>query len=192
MMDINVNQYDKVLNYQKRYKDIKSINDLNLNENNIMKNLIIQFLHGDFIILTFENNNEKIIIFEDINYVKSNLLIGFFETKKTKNRIKFKIHLTYEKKFINLILKYLIYFENDNLDQLMYNNSTISFIFRDNFLNKMIFSLTYEELIHLQTFTDYFGINSLNKKINIVLNLIKATHESGVLINMKTPLSEYI
>ena len=70
----------------------------------------------------------------------------------------------------------------------------ISKIFsKDNFLNKLIFSLNCEELIHLQTFTDYFGINSLNEKINIVLDLIRTSmDDNGSLINMREPLSLYL
>tara|TARA_B110000285_G_scaffold216218_1_gene263304 strand:+ start:84 stop:707 length:624 start_codon:yes stop_codon:yes gene_type:complete len=192
MMDIDVNQYDKILNYQKRYKEIQSINDCSMKDNNIIKHIIINYLYGDFIILTFEDTDENIVVFDDINYIKSKLLRRLFKKKKRNKRNKFKIHLTYEEKYINIILKYLIYFENDDIE-LIYNNSLISFIFKDNFLNKLIFSLNCEELIHLQTFTDYFGINSLNEKINIVLDLIRTSmDDNGSLINMREPLSLYL
>jgi len=41
MMDINVNQYDKILEHQNRYLEIKSIAESSLEENNIIKNILI-------------------------------------------------------------------------------------------------------------------------------------------------------
>ena len=79
MMDINVNQYDKILEHQNRYLEIKSIAESSLEENNIIKNILIKYLYGDFIILVFEDDlDHNILIFEDINYEKSKLLRYLF------------------------------------------------------------------------------------------------------------------
>jgi len=83
VMDININQYNKILEYQDRYLEIKSIFGSLLEENNIIKNILIQYLYGDFIILTFsEDLDHNILIFKDINYKNSKLLNFFFEKKK--------------------------------------------------------------------------------------------------------------
>ena len=193
MMDININQYNKLLEHQNRYLEIKSIAESSLEDNNIIKNILIKLLYGDFIILTFEDNlDHNILIFEDINYEKSKLLINFFEKKKIIKNIKYKIHLNYEKKYINFILKYLIYANTDNI-ALKYNNGLINFIFQDNFFNKLIFNLSYEELIELKIYIDYFDIKSLNQKINIIISLIQnAITEQKQLINVKENLSTYL
>jgi hypothetical protein len=193
MMDININQYNKLLEHQNRYLEIKSIAESSLEDNNIIKNILIKLLYGDFIILTFEDNlDHNILIFEDINYEKSKLLINFFEKKKIIKNIKYKIHLKYEKKYINFILKYLIYANTDNI-ALKYNNGLINFIFQDNFFNKLIFNLSYEELIELKIYIDYFDIKSLNQKINIIISLIQnAITEQKQLINVKENLSTYL
>jgi hypothetical protein len=193
MMDININQYNKILEHQNRYLEIKSIAESSLEENNIIKNILIKYLYGDFIILTFaEDSDHNILIFEDINYQNSKLLNHFFEKKKEINRIKYKIHLNYEKKYINFLLKYLIY-SNTNHIELKYNNGLINFIFQDNFLNQLIFNLNYEELIELKIYIDYFDIECLNQKINIIINLIQnAIIEQKKLINVKAILSSYL
>jgi hypothetical protein len=193
MMDININQYNKLLEHQNRYLEIKSIAESSLEDNNIIKNILIKLLYGDFIILTFEDNlDHNILIFEDINYEKSKLLINFFEKKKIIKNIKYKIHLKYEKKYINFILKYLIYANTDNI-ALKYNNGLINFIFQDNFFNKLIFNLSYEELIELKIYIDYFDIKCLNQKINIIISLIQnAITEQKQLINVKENLSTYL
>jgi len=193
MMDININQYNKILEHQNRYLEIKSIAESSLEENNIIKNDLIKFLYGDFIILTFtDDSDHNILIFEDINYQNSKLLKYFFEKKKEINRIKYKIHLNYEKKYINFLLKYLIYSNTNNIE-LKYNNGLINFIFQDNFLNQLIFNLNYEELIELKIYIDYFDIECLNKKINIIINLIQnAIIEKKKLINVKAILSSYL
>ena len=83
IMDININQYNKILEHQNRYLEIKSIAESSLEENNIKKNILIKFLYGDFIILTFaEDSDHNILIFKDINYKNSKLLNYFFEKKK--------------------------------------------------------------------------------------------------------------
>ena len=193
MMDININQYNKILDHQTRYLEIKSIAECSLKENNIIKNILIKFLYGDFIILTFaEDSDHNILIFKDINYKNSKLLNYFFEKKKEINRIKYKIHLNYEKKYINFLLKYLIY-SNTNHIELKYNNGLINFIFEDNFINQLIFNLNYEELIKLKIYIDYFDIECLNNKINIIINLIQnAIIEQKELINVKAILSSYL
>lgn len=193
MMDININQYNKILDHQNRYLEIKSIAESSLEENNIIKNILIKFLYGDFIILTFaEDSDHNILIFEDINYKNSKLLTHFFEKKKEINRIKYKIHLNYEKKYINFLLKYLIYSNTSHIE-LKYNNGLINFIFQDNFLNQLIFNLNYEELIELKVYIDYFDIECLNNKINIIINLIQnAIIEQKKLINVKAILSSYL
>jgi len=193
MMDININQYNKILEHQKRYLQIKSIAESSLENNNIIKNILIDFLYGDFIILTFADNlDHNILIFKDINYKKSKLLINLFKKKNKKKKIKYKIHLNYEKKYINFILKYLIYINTDNIT-LKYNNGLINFIFQDNFFNQLIFNLTYEELIELQIYIDYFDIKCLNQKINIIINLIQtAITEKKQLINVNENLSTYL
>jgi len=193
MMDININQYNKILDHQNRYLEIKSIAESSLEENNIIKNILIKFLYGDFIILTFaEDSDHNILIFEDINYKNSKLLTYFFEKKKEINRIKYKIHLNYEKKYINFLIKYLIYSNTSDI-QLKYNNGLINFIFQDNFLNQLIFNLNYEELIELKVYIDYFDIECLNNKINIIINLIQnAIIEQKKLINVKAILSSYL
>ena len=193
MMDININQYNKILEHQNRYLGIKSIAESSLKENNILKNVLIQYLYGDFIILTFaEDLDHNILIFEDINYKNSKLLNIFFKKKKERNRIKYKIHLNYNKKYINFILKYLIY-SNSNHIELKYNNGLIHFMFQDNFLNQLIFNLNYEELIELKIYIDYFDIECLNHKINIIVDVINnAIIEQKTLINVKTILSSYL
>lgn len=193
VMDININQYNKILEYQDRYLEIKSIFGSLLEENNIIKNILIQYLYGDFIILTFsEDLDHNILIFKDINYKNSKLLNYFFEKKKEINRIKYKIHLNYNKKYINFLLNYLIY-SNTNDIELKYNNGLINFIFRDNFLNQLIFNLNYEELIELKKYIDYFDIVCLNDKINIIIDLIhNSIIEQKKLINVKTILSSYL
>lgn len=192
IMNINQKQFNKVLNYEKRYPVIKCINNSYLNENNIVKDLLINYLYGDFIILRFENNID-VIFFEDINYIKSKLLVNFFKKKKENIKNKFKINLTYEDFYINLILKYLIYFENDTVELIYNNNNMIPFIFKDNFLNGIIFNLNYQELNHLRILTEYFGIDSLNSKINIILEMINTTiQETDFVINIKESLSVYI
>jgi hypothetical protein len=192
MMDININQYNKILEHQNRYLEIKSITESSLEENNIIKNILIKLLYGDFIILTFEDSKHNILIFEDINYEKSKLLKKFFEKKNINKNIRYKIHLNYEKKYINFILKYLIYVNTDDI-ALKYNNGLINFIFQDNFFNKLIFNLSYEELIDLKMYIDYFDIQSLNNKINIIITLIQnAITEQKQLINVKENLSTYL
>jgi len=192
IMNINQKQFNKVLNYEKRYPVIKCINNSYLNENNIVKDLLINYLYGDFIILRFENNID-VIFFEDINYIKSKLLVNFLKKKKENIKNKFKINLTYEDFYINLILKYLIYFENDTVELIYNNNNMIPFIFKDNFLNGIIFNLNYQELNHLRILTEYFGIDSLNSKINIILEMINTTiQETDFVINIKESLSVYI
>lgn len=194
MMDINVNQYDKILEHQNRYLEIKSIAESSLEENNIIKNILIKYLYGDFIILVFEDDlDHNILIFEDINYERSKLLRYFFEKKKFLKKNKYKIHLNYEKKYLNFLLKYLIYSDNSINNSFKYNNGLISCVFEDNFLNQLIFNLNYEELIDLQMYIDYFEIQCLDTKINIIINLIKnAIIEKKGLINVKEVLSTYL
>ena len=194
IMDINVNQYHKILEHQNRYLEIKSITESSLEENNIIKNILIKYLYGDFIILFFEDNLDyNILIFEDINYKKSKLLRYFFEKKKKLKKNKYKIHLNYEKKYLNFLLKYLIYCDNSVDNRFKYNNGLISCIFEDNFLNQLIFNLNYEELIDLQMYIDYFEIQCLDIKIHIIINLIKnAMIEKKELINVKEVLSTYL
>ena len=194
MMDINVNQYDKILEHQNRYLEIKSIAESSLEENNIIKNILIKYLYGDFIILVFEDDlDHNILIFEDINYEKSKLLRYFFEKKIFLKKNKYKIHLNYEKKYLNFLLKYLIYSDNSINNSFKYNNGLISCVFEDNFLNQLIFNLNYEELIDLQMYIDYFEIQCLDTKINVIINLIKnAIIEKKGLINVKEVLSTYL
>ena len=194
MMDINVNQYDKILEHQNRYLEIKSIAESSLEENNIIKNILIKYLYGDFIILVFEDDlDHNILIFKDINYEKSKLLRYFFEKKKILKKNKYKIYLNYEKKYLNFLLKYLIYSDNSINNSFKYNNGLISCIFEDNFLNQLIFNLNYEELIDLQMYIDYFEIQCLDTKISVIINLIKnAIIEKKGLINVKEVLSTYL
>ncbi|SVA17896.1 uncharacterized protein METZ01_LOCUS70750 [marine metagenome] len=194
MMDINVNQYDKILEHQNRYLEIKSIAESSLEENNIIKNILIKYLYGDFIILVFEDDlDHNILIFEDINYEKSKLLRYFFEKKNFLKKNKYKIHLNYEKKYLNFLLKYLIYSDNSINNSFKYNNGLISCVFEDNFLNQLIFNLNYEELIDLQMYIDYFEIQCLDTKISVIINLIKnAITEKKGLINVKEVLSTYL
>tara|TARA_B110001454_G_scaffold218388_1_gene246202 strand:- start:3675 stop:4304 length:630 start_codon:yes stop_codon:yes gene_type:complete len=194
MMDINVNRYDKILEHQNRYLEIKSIIESSLEENNIIKNILIKYLYGDFIILIFEDNlYHNILIFKDINYKKSKLLGYFFEKKKKFKKNIYKIHLNYEQKYLNFILKYLIYCDDSVDNRFKYNDGLISCIFEDNFLNQLIFNLNYEELINLQIYIDYFEIPCLNTKIIIIIDLIKnAITEKKELINVKEVLTTYL
>ena len=194
MMDINVNRYDKILEHQNRYLEIKSIIESSLEENNIIKNILIKYLYGNFIILIFEDDlDHDILIFKDINYKKSKLLRYFFEEKKNFKKNTYKIHLNYEKKYLNFILKYLIYCDDSIDNRFKYNDGFISCIFEDNFLNQLIFNLNYEELVNLQIYIDYFEIPCLNTKIIIIIDLIKnAMTEKKELINVKEVLTTYL
>ena len=194
MMDINVNRYDKILEHQNRYLEIKSIIESSLEENNIIKNILIKYLYGDFIILIFEDDlDHNILIFKDTNYKKSKLLRYFFEKKKKFKKNIYKIHLNYEQKYLNFILKYLIYCDDSVDNRFKYNDGLISCIFEDNFLNQLIFNLNYEELINLQIYIDYFEIPCLNTKIIIIIDLIKnAITEKKELINVKEVLTTYL
>jgi hypothetical protein len=188
LMDIQTKQYEKLQYISIYYDEINTIQKINLMKNNIIKDIIYDFLYGNHIILKFDENIE-IYLFEEMNYHCSNILTNKFKLKKKK----FKISLKYNKKIMNIIMNFLIYYQNEYFRMKYNKNGNIFFIFEDNYYNFLFLQLNYNELTELISYLEFFQIESLLKHLkSLQENITISFFINKKSFDVNNPLSYYI
>ena len=134
---------------------------------------ISSFLYGDFIEVTFQNNDYSFYLFR-IDVISSETLLTLYYKFLNDNKNIFKLNIEYNEKYFQLLIKYLIYNDNkDNIGTMVYNSESWLYLKDTNeFNNRLIFSLNYLELKRFQAYIKYFKIKVLEFKVGAVLDII--------------------
>ena len=189
--------YDRFKKIEERTVIIKTIDEIknitkefNL-ESNLFKN-ISSFLYGDFIEVTFINNDFSYYLFKS-DVISSETLLKLYYKHESDNKNIFKLNIEYDKRFFKLLINYLIYNDNkDNIGTMIYNSKSWLYLKdSDDFNNRIIFSLNYLELRRFQSYIRYFKVKVLDFKVNCVLDIISICKENSVRID-REPINKFI
>ena len=193
--DINYNGFKKINKRNDTINIIKEIKYL-VQEHNLEKNLfkkISSFLYGDFIEIKFINHQDECFYFFRNDVISSETLLKLFHNSIDTGKIVFKLDIKYDKKFFNLLVKYLIYNDNkDNIGTMVYNSKSWLYLKdRDSFNNNIIFSMNHLELRLFQNYIKFFKIKVLDFKVSAILDIISICKKNTTQLD-KEPISKFI
>ena len=164
IFDINFN--DVTLNYKKNIKIDKNLIDVEYYYNNIINNKLKKIFNCDFDIKSFNNNNDKIIIFYDSYennlYILHNILnLKNLNNEEFKNKFNF-----FNNYFIYILDIYKIYNDEYNIININYKDSIIFYNEKNNNNN-----LDYSN--ELFSANNFFIINNklYSNKLTYIYNL---------------------
>jgi len=194
MFQIDYDKYKRI-EYRKTIietiEEIKNITIVGKLEQNLFKN-ITSFLYGDFIEVTFQNNNEYSFYFFKRDIISSETLLKLFYKSKTDNKNIFRLDINYNSKFFKLLVNYLIYNDNkDHIGTMEYNPSWLYLRDSDEFNNGILVGLNYLELRRFQIYIRYFKIKVLDYKVATTVDIITVCKRNAGLINTN-PISDFI
>lgn len=185
MTNIDYYKFKKINERVVINQSIKNIQNIINNDTKLEKNLfknIVSFLYGNFIEVTFKDNDNYSFYFFKRDIISSETLLKLFYKFKDNGKAVFKLDIEYNKQFFDIMVNYLIYNDNkDNIGTMIYNNSSWLYLKdEDDFNNDLLFSLNYYELSRFQKYIKFFKIKVLDFKVGIILDIINICNISGI------------
>ena len=196
IMDIDNKKYDHLKEKLIIYKRIKLIKNIfkHINQEERLYYNICSFLYGNFIEIRFKDNNTDCFYFFKNDIISSITLYKYFSIFEINNKRIFRLPISYNKQFFNLIINYLIYNNNtDNIGTLIYNPKSWLYLKdKDNFNNKILTSLNYYKLKQFKQYLSFFKIKVLEFKITAINDIIHMTLHANIKNNKNLPIHKLI